>query len=282
MPHRYATNVPAENTSCSVEVAAELRLTVEERIEFCFPGSMLVETPGGRTMAMESLKIGDFVKTSDSTFEEVSSFGHYDTHAVAEYVEINSSLRLSDGDHMVFLDIQHAITASKVALGDTLWLADGDHEEVKSNLLVKGKGPFAPFAPSGRIAVNGVVASNYVNNLPSGDQMLGFFNMQWMSHLSQAPHRLASFRMGIKNETYTTTGLSKWIASTQFDGAHWFLGQHVFVQAVVFVPAFAVQAVIDAIERKYQLLVAMVGAAIAFHFSSRKKKHKIGLIFCLV
>lgn len=187
----------------------------------CFAGSSSVEvqTKNGEkdTILMTDLSIGDMVHVGNDVFEPVYSFGHYDPSAEADMLQIKmtnsprSALHLSP-DHMVMTESLGAIPASQVYAGDRLLTTTGMDtvKSVRKNVISRGL--YAPFTPSGKIAVDGVIASNYIAfEDTEGLELFSWkFSHQWMAHAGSFPHRLVCHYFGnnCENEAYTSEGIS--------------------------------------------------------------------------
>ncbi|KAI2505271.1 Phosphate ABC transporter substrate-binding protein [Fragilaria crotonensis] len=244
---------------------------------FCFSGSNTAEVKGRGEVAMRDLAIGDMVKVSGGKFSEIYSFGHYEHDVEASFLSIDAGLEkplVLSGDHMVFVD-NKAVAASTLAVGDKLSLVSG-FATVKMIKAVTDVGVFAPFTKDGTIVVNSVVASSYVNLKGEDSLLIGgifAFDLHWLAHLSQAPHRLvceisSSF---CASETYSK-GVSVWV-ETPLAVSLWLVKQNPVVMTVVFVPAFSVvflAAAVEALISSPALLLILV--ATAFIMSSKTKK----------
>jgi len=187
----------------------------------CFGGSSSVEvqTKNGEkdTISMTDLSIGDMVHVGNDVFEPVYSFGHYDPLGEAHMLQIKmannvkSVLHLSP-DHMVMTESLGAIPASHVRAGDKLLTTTGTDtvKSVRKNVISRGL--YAPFTPSGKIAVDGIIASNYIafEDTEGVELFSRKISHQWMAHAGSFPHRMACHYFGnsCENETYTSKGIS--------------------------------------------------------------------------
>lgn len=149
----------------------------------CFPADASVETISG-VKAMSDLRVGDHVRSVDGagklTYDEVYFFGHADSTKSIEYIDLklsgnNAALQLSPkhflpacpehGMRCSWADHIH-IYAHKVMKGDYIWVAGADQtslrEVVERSVVVKN-GLYNPYTLSGKIVVNGVVASAHSN-----------------------------------------------------------------------------------------------------------------------
>ena len=219
----------------------------------CFPGDSTIQVSlEGATKPLDQIKIGDLVRTGSSTMEQVYSFGHNQKQVVAEYLEITtkaSTLRLSS-DHMVFTASGSAIPAANAKIGDSLIVVLEGKETVapiQQIRAIQANGAFAPMTKSGKILVDGFVASNYVS-LNGKSTLLGFLDMQWVAHVFKAPHRLAYFMLGVTNETYTSEGLSNWIALPLRVGKWMMHESNVLVTIAILGPVLALASVAKFIE----------------------------------
>jgi hypothetical protein len=195
---------------------------------------------------MADLAIGDHVKVADNKYELVYSFGHKKDEVLAEYLQITteggrSPLKISS-NHMVMVDSDRAIPASILKKGDMVVTASGEVASVKSIETVLGKGAFAPFTESGKIVVNDLVASNYISYQDSEYLKIGCFETpiryQWLAHAFNAAHRLA-FKIGFQGESYTGSGLSRWVDVPHQIG-EWLIEQEPVVVLAILLPSMGV------------------------------------------
>ena len=253
----------------------------------CFSGETTVEHMDKGEIAMNELVIGDTIKVSKDTFERVYSFGHRDETAKGEFVQIYASglknpLELSK-DHMLFVQnhsVKKSVPASLVQTGDSLVMGSGPVAEVQHTKTVVRRGAYAPFTASGTIVVNGVMASNYVSLQEDSDVLviggIKIFSMQWLAYLSQAPHRLVcSLNWSFcQNETYTNSGISKWVYGPHCIST-WLLKQNAVVVTAVIVPVFSVLALLALVEAVFMSPALLCLAAIIMLWlitlGSRKK-----------
>ena len=227
----------------------------------CFSGENTVEHMDKGEISINKLVIGDMIKANKDTFDRVYGFGHRDETTKGEYIQIHAiglthPLELSK-DHMLFVQndyVEQSIPASLVKTGDKLIMGSGPVAEVQDTNTVTRRGAYAPLTTSGTVVVNGVMASTYVSlQDDSGVLVIGGIktvSMQWLAHLSQAPHRIVcalnwSF---CQDETYMNNGISKWV-----DGplriSTWLLEQNPVVVTVVVVPVFGALALLALVEK---------------------------------
>jgi desert hedgehog protein len=129
---------------------------------------------------MQELRAGDAVRSIDGSgqtfFDEVYFFGHADASTSAEFVELTLngnlvSLQLS-GKHFVPTCPKNRVPcdwsehtnvyAEDVQVGDYLWAMRGeqlDLQEVSATSISSRDGLYNPYTLSGRVVVNGVLAS---------------------------------------------------------------------------------------------------------------------------
>mmetsp|Transcript_22807 Transcript_22807/g.25990 ORF Transcript_22807/g.25990 Transcript_22807/m.25990 type:complete len:448 (+) Transcript_22807:276-1619(+) len=204
----------------------------------CFAGDTLVDVMDERgTIKVENLKLGDMVHIGNNKYSKVYSFGHKESSIKAEYIQIHTTaktkpLKLSK-NHMIFVvdgNNHKAVPSFMIKPGDELILTTGNTTNRESAIVTKttltsGKGAFAPFTMSGTIAVNGILASNYVSLQQQESDTLMIFggtsttnwktsiSMQWLSHAFQAHHRLVCSLSThfCKKETYAQNGISNWV-----------------------------------------------------------------------
>jgi Hint module len=221
-------------------------------ISVCFPGESRVEVANKGLVALKDLTLGDMVKVSREKYSEIYSFGHYDREVHASYLSIDAGLDsplLISPDHMVFVN-DKAIRAASVTIGDKLSLADG-YATVRSIDTVSAVGAFAPFTKDGTLVVDSIKVSSYVDLDDDSKLMKGsfsFFDMHWLAHLSQAPHRLICevSKSFCSSESYND-GISVWVKQPHAI-SKWLMQQSTLVVWVIFLPLFAVLVLFAAVE----------------------------------
>ena len=229
-------------------------------------------------MLMRDLAVGDKVLTGSGTYEPVYSFGHKHDFIMATYLKIqtdqHSPLEISP-EHMVFIRKDHSVPAGILKKGDTLLLPNGELTTIRSIDTIDRRGMYAPFTLSGRVVVNGIVASSYVSMQPTSEYLLlGMslttpFTLQWLAHAFEAPHRLA-YRLGIAHEGHTEEGVSLWVkVPLQF--ATWLVQQNAVVMGLFMIPAVVILGMLWCLE--HHPLVSNVALVFVFVISS-KRSHK--------
>jgi hypothetical protein len=168
---------------------------------------------------MESLKIGDLVKTGITIYGEIEysrviSSMHVDPHAEVEYRQIFTSFSATlpleiSGDHLLYLHDDKVVRARDLQVGDVLKGGTGVNMAVTRIKNIQRKGLYAPATENGKIWVSGVTASNYISLI---DNATVSPNMQAvLSHIALAPLRMVcsmgSFSI-CENETYSDDGYS--------------------------------------------------------------------------
>jgi len=128
----------------------------------CFSALNSVEVQGKGMISIDSLEIGDYVR-SGKDFSRVFSFGHLERDVEYDFLQIHTEgspapLELTK-NHMVFSN-DKAVRAEKVSVGDML----GDHK-VTDIISTKSTGLYAPITYDGSIVVNGIKSSCYVEML---------------------------------------------------------------------------------------------------------------------
>ena len=130
--------------------------------DICFSAFDTVEAQGKGMISMDSLEIGDYVR-SGKDFSQVFSFAHLDLDREANFLQIHTEgsvapLEITD-NHMLFRN-DKAVSAKEVSVGDML----GDNKVTKIT-SVKRTGLYAPITYDGSIVVNGIKSSCYVQFL---------------------------------------------------------------------------------------------------------------------
>jgi Hint module len=135
-------------------------------ISQCFSATSTLFVRGKGLVAMKDAEVGDMVMTtSEDTFEPLYAFGHRDKGKEATFLKIatdNNALEVT-GAHLVYLAGKtHPVRADSIKVGDKLQAANGSNAVVKEIGSVIKAGLYAPLVPSGRLWVDGVMASSYI------------------------------------------------------------------------------------------------------------------------
>jgi hypothetical protein len=185
----------------------------------CFSGSNTVQVQDKGPITMDTLKIGDFVKTGctqegKSEYLPVISFMHVDPHAEVEYRQIYTNVSPAvpleiSGDHLLFLQNDKVVRARDVQVGDTLKGDSASNMVVTHIMSIQRQGLYAPVTANGKIWVSGVTASSYISLM---DEEIVSHKMQSvLSHMALAPLRMVctmgSFSI-CQGETYSDDGYS--------------------------------------------------------------------------
>lgn len=178
---------------------------------------------------LNELKIGDLVQNEFGSYEKVYSFSHKDSSQKGNYLQI-----LADGmvkpieispKHMLYVQnndqkTKGIVSAANVKVGDKVILKDETPSEVKSIHKVVREGAYAPLTPSGKIVVDDVVASNYVEH-DALKQYVSAEAQHSMQHGAFAGYRLYCLEFGCANETYDeeyghSKGIVMWLYLLQW------------------------------------------------------------------
>lgn len=163
-------------TSVSSSVCTALSCSMSLSRSSCFAGMSVVKLLNGETKELSELKINDYVLVDESgVYEPVTSFIHAQHEGIYNFLEmkiqstvsnLSSSLYVSS-NHLIFdYDTNTAIHASDFRVGQRVAFIDQDHMvpgEILDIQTTHRKGFFAPLTPSGKMVINGVLASNYAS-----------------------------------------------------------------------------------------------------------------------
>ena len=177
--------------------------------DICFSDRMTANVLGKGATRMDQLKAGDWVWTSQG-YSKIYSFGHYDPVRKAEFLQLQTSPSIDapleiSADHMLYVYNQEDRTtrllpARSVKLNDILVTEQGTSVEVWSVAKIQRRGIYAPFTVSGDIAVNGIVASNYIALPPAFQKRISFDQQHWIQHGAYAPYRIYCLAVGCDQE----------------------------------------------------------------------------------
>jgi hypothetical protein len=219
---------------------------------------------------MKQLQIGDKVHIGKNQYEPVYSFGHYNQETKAPFLKVETSAStplLISADHMVHVQSRGFVPASSLERGDTLVDGStGDEMTIQSIRTVQAQGVFAPFTPSGKIVVNGVLASSFVTLDQANTANLSIIaglevSHQWLAHTFEFPHRLiCHYLTQCSKESYTTDGISTW-AATPLKVSQWILEQNTMVRCSILAVCVAILALFAVLEALFLYPVIALGAA---------------------
>jgi hypothetical protein len=273
-PNHAPTVVPSQNpmlssqpsvppsTNPSELVPSSNPLTSEPTdLVACFSGDTVVTVKDRGAMRLQDVKIGDMVMVDSGLYEAIYSFGHKSPNSVNMLLEIDTSVLLPlqvSKDHMIFVHPNLAIPASILKEGDTIVGGDGQPVLITSiKTVAADSGVFAPFTISGKIVVNGLLASSFVayNDTAFLTLVRGIqFSYQWIAHSFEFPHRIACHHMAsCPDETYTDSGISTWVATPNLF-AKWLLNQRRIIQLPLLMLVLVVLAVFHACARFVSLV----------------------------
>jgi len=170
----------------------------------CFSGKNLVDVQGKGLIPMDSLSIGDYVKTADGSFSRVYSFCHIDRKTESVFLQMFATGLAQPleifRDHYLYVG-RKLVRAGDVKVSDEL----DERSTFTAIKTVKRRGYYNPLTESGDIVAQRVRASNYVHRLEVSSEMQAL-----ASHASLAPLRLiCALNFAVcENETCTADGFS--------------------------------------------------------------------------
>lgn len=221
-----------------------------EKVEDCFSGETAIIVKHRGQILMKDLRIHDEVLVSidPPIYEPVYSFGHINPVVSANFLKMHPSNVELSRSHLVFVEGKGAVPAFMVMVGDKL-LGGNPVSAISS---VTRNGVYAPFTPSGRIVVNGVVASTYISFQDSHVYKIGSIptgiSYQWLAQSFQFPHRTWCYKLGFcVDEQYTDEGISTW-ASRPLYASQWLFRQHWMVCFVLSIPLLMVAVLFAILE----------------------------------
>lgn len=181
----------------------------------CFSGSSLVDVLDRGQVRMDSLHLGDLVRSgiNEESYEPIYSFGHLSATQRSNFLQVTtekSMLRLTH-DHMVFEKSRGAVPASTLRIYDVLLHVSGSEDPITSIQPVHERGAYAPFTPSGKIVVNGILASSFVAMQEEELELFGWkLSHHWLAHAMQFPQRMICYHTTTfcATEQYDSEGIS--------------------------------------------------------------------------
>ena len=182
--------------SASGGVCMKYTCSTTVRSVSCFSGSSLLTLPDGSHKSLADIQIGEHVLVDHQhTYEPLLSFIHAKHDGVFSFLAIQvqstksnrtSTIHISP-NHLIFdYDSSKAKFAGKLHVGDRLQFVDHD-EIVPATImdikLTKQEGYYAPLTASGKIVIDGIVASNYatVSNHDLAHKVMGVY--RWWTNL---------------------------------------------------------------------------------------------------
>lgn len=210
---------------------------VESANMFCFPSHSAVHVRNKGLVRMDDLVIGDLVMVTNNQYESVYSFGHKNQDSAKHnFLEISTTQSTTplviSPDHMIATPTLGFVPALHLKVGDFVVGGDDKAAQILSVTNMKAQGAFAPFTPSGKLIVNGIVASSFVAVEHASLNVGGIqFSWQWIAHTFEFPHRIAChyFGQSCPDEMYDAAGISRWVSAPHAIG-QWVLKQRGIVR----------------------------------------------------
>lgn len=231
----------------------------------CFPSDSTVQVQGEtQPRRLGDICIGDLVHVGSNKYEPVYGFGHYSPNEWSrDFIRlhtVDSRTMTLSSDHMLLINGGFQAAAT-VKPGDLLLTGNGDMVKVRE---ISGghveRGLLAPFTPSGKIVVDGFVASTFIH---VRDTPNTYLSPQWLAHSFEFPHRVACHYMGAcPNETYSEHGVSTWVA-LPLELGQWFLQSSMrnwFLASLVII--FATFNIVETVVFQYPALGMAAGVGI--------------------
>lgn len=166
----------------------------------CFSATSNVVVQGKGPVAMKDIQAGDMVMVDGSRFEPIYAMGHRQENQMAAFVKISTTKESVEvtPEHLIpVVGKAHPVRADSVEVGDYLFAVDGERRVTKVGSVEK-QGLYDPLTPSGKIVVDGLIASTYIALQENDEHVtLGGFKMSHedLVHLTLAPMRVVC--MGI-------------------------------------------------------------------------------------
>lgn len=248
----------------------------------CFSGQSQIDVKGKGPTAMDALQIGDYVRVEDGSFEPVYSFGHYDPTQKVGYLQVKTTsmkdpLEISP-EHLIFVHEStktQLVAAEKLKIGDSLVTNEGP-SIISSIQSIQRQGVYSPLTASGKIMVNGVMASTYVTrSWLMNSAFVTEDALHWLQHGAALPYRAYCWSIGgCEQENYDkATGFSPWV-QFWFEWEQWQLELHWIGQlsflSVLSVPAFFTMLVGKLIASPKEVAVHFVAALVGFVLWKKK------------
>jgi len=256
------------------------RFTPCAEVNICFSGDTTVRVDSTTTKQMKDLKIGDTIQTGVQSYEKIYGFGHWQSDQKASYLQLHTNCKSSpleiSEQHLVYTaaNTRVPVVAKSLKLGDKLLLASDENSScgiTKITKIVKN-GAYAPFTASGKLVVNGIVASSYVSLTGNSYYLAGLVSHHWLAHVLTTPLRFFC-KYGECNHTYNTDGV--W-TSIPLDFVQSMLSKSsMFYQVLILIPLILINLSLMAIETMLTTSFGFFGvlttaAMLLFRRSSKK------------
>jgi len=198
---------------------------------------------------MKDLQVGDYVVTSNTKnpYQLVYAFAHYESNKSLNYYQIHTERELrpleASEEHLLYVSNKLGpVRADSIRVGDVLHARHNTFATVTNIKRIRARGMYAPLTTDGKILVDGIVASSYVDISAKSDEFVEVSGIVLpipqadVIHLWLSPLRLAC-TLGINSmffKGYNVNGMNQYV---QFgiDFAHWIEQQNMLLQFVVFV-----------------------------------------------
>jgi hypothetical protein len=205
----------------------------------CFSGDSTLEVLGVGKVGLKDIKVGQRVLVDSNKYEPVYSFGHFNPNTLAKFLRLETAATTLDisAEHMIFVEGRGVIPAALVRVGDKLITPGAETNAIITTIKdTTAHGVFAPFTPSGKVVVDGILASSFIAMGEASPDLsfLGFnFSHHWIAHSFEFPHRVVCHHFSsCLHERYTKEGISTWVARPK-DFGIWLLDQNFWVRGVI-------------------------------------------------
>ena len=177
--------------------------------EQCFPADAIVYSQDKGPMQMQDVRIGDrlltYTDAGEPMYDAVYMMGHKDAQSFGVFVSItasnNQTIRLTP-DHYIFVvrnNTMSEIPSRHVEVGDGVVVDNGSIVTVVAISRVKSRGLYNPYTMTGRIVVDGILASCHSSSMLDGFlYALGIENLATGYQIAFAPIRFVYTLLGPK------------------------------------------------------------------------------------
>jgi len=185
-------------TASPIETISPTVLTKEDTVtSSCFSQNATAVVLGKGRVQMGNLAIGDSVLVAPGIYDYVYSIDHYSTDALVNYVVIHTAnckeraLEVT-ARHMLYVSgKEDPVPAGSVTTNDYVMTLDGPARVLNISLVTR-KGLVNPLTSTGRIVVDGILASTYSSFSESDSyiKILSYrlFSVHYLIHLAAVPY----------------------------------------------------------------------------------------------
>jgi len=208
----------------------------------CFSPEATAVVYGKGKVKMQNLSVGDSVLVAPGVYDEVYTIDHHSTTALVDFVVLHTEnskekpLEIT-ARHMVYTSGKESpIPAGSITTSDYIATIDGPAKVQKISVVTR-RGLVNPLTSTGRIVVDGILASTYssFSESDSDIELLSYkrFPVHDLIHLAAVPYGwFCTLSTGSSNICNGHLGMA-WASKSMLKFSKFLFGQHAMIQFAI-------------------------------------------------